>query len=235
MAYKYNPIPADTGGYGGKVPLSAELIEEPVVKTNTAVSSGTSAGTDNGYNRYISSLMEQQAQLKGQKDAAVNAAYKNAKINLDNSREASLKDSYVAYMKGLKYMPQISAVSGNGGYAQSLAAKQQLNYESNRAAIEQNYLNSLRELEANKAAGLISNQENYLDGAQSYLSQLASMQKSYSEPEVNTAATGTTTGEYKYKVGSQTMSRAQLLEYLASLGLTTEQAKAYMDRNNLSL
>ena len=221
MAYRVNPIPANTGGYGlQRMPQKAELVEEPVA-------TAAAAPADNGYTSYINALMQQQAALKAQRDAQVNAAYSNAKNSLTGAKQASLKDSYVAYMQGLKNMPQISAVSGNGGYAQSLLAKQQLGYENNRAAIEQNYLNNLRELEANKAAGIISNQADYLDGAQDYLSRLASAQNSYSAPAAATA-------EYKYKIGSQTMTRDQLLEYLASIGMTTEQAKAYMQRNNLN-
>lgn len=228
MAYKINPIPADTGGYGlQRMPQKAVVIEEPVVNTGT-VAAGSAA---DGYTSYINALMQQQAELKAQRDAQVAAAYDNAKANLDSTRKASLKDSYVSYMKGLKNMPQISAVSGNGGYAQSLLAKQQLGYENNRTAIKQDYMNNLRELEANKAAGIISNQADYLDGAQSYMSQLANMQKNYSAPA---AAAPAVTGEYKYKIGSQTLTREQLLDYLASIGMTTEQARAYMERNQLN-
>ena len=258
MGYKINPIPADTGGYGvQRMPQKAVVIEQPTVVAATPAVTTATAPVDNGYNAYIAALNQyqadynrQQAELKAQqqalkekRDAAVNLAYDNAKDSLGNAKKATLQDRYVAYMQGLKAMPQVSAVNGNGGYAQSLATKQRVNYENNRAATQQSYLDALKELESDKAAGLLSNEESYLTGIQNmennantYLQQLASLQESFKaqQPAVTASAPVTTTGEYKYKVGGQTMSRAQLLEYLASIGLTTEQAKRYMETNKLN-
>ena len=223
------PLPQTEAKMSGRPQARpAEEISTPVTVAANPVAA------ENGYSAYLEKLMAQQAEAKAQRDAAVNKAFNAAKANLEDNKNASLRDSYVAYMKGLKTMPQVNALGGNGGYAQSLATKQQLGYENKRASIQQGYIDALRELEANNAASLASNTDNYLTGvqnlegtAQNYLAQLNMLQK-------NNAKT-TTTGEYKYKVGNKTMSRSALLEYLANLGYTEEQAEEYFKNNGLTL
>lgn len=259
MAYRKNPVP-EGGGYGQQgLDMLSKLNKNPVTfveQPAAATVSATAAPVDNGYNSYLAALNQQQAayekqqaemraqqqKLKAQRDAAVNEAYNTARENLGGAKEATLRDGYVAYMQGLKAMPQISAVNGNGGYAQSLATKQRVNYENNRAAAQQKYLAALNELEANRAAGLIANQENYLSGiqgmennAKTYLQQLAAMQENFKtqQPAVTGSAPVTTTGGYKYKVGGQEMSRTEMMAYLAGLGMTAEQAEAYLRTHNL--
>ena len=226
----------------------ATPVTTPVTTTVSA------APADNGYNSYLAALSQQQAAyerqqaemraqqqaLKAQRDAAVNEAYNTAKDNLGGAKESTLRDGYVAYMQGLKAMPQISAVNGNGGYAQSLATKQRVNYENNRAAAQQNYLAALKELEANRAAGLIANQENYLSGIQkmedsasNYLQQLASLGDSFkmqtSAPAVTT--TNVTTG---VKLGDKVMSTQDYINYLISVGYSPAAAAQLFKDKGLS-
>ena len=109
-----------------------------------------------------------QDKLKAEQEALIGKNYDTSSGNLGTAKTDSLQDSYVAYMKGLKNMPQISAISGNGGYAQSLAAKQQLNYENNRKAIEADYLSKLYDLQAERDAALLSANNTYNTNLSNY-------------------------------------------------------------------
>lgn len=202
------------------------------------------------YEQQQAQLRAQQLAVKNSRDNQINQAFNNSKNNLDTAKDSSLKDSYVAYMRGQKVMPQVAAVGGNGGYAQSLANKQQLNYENNRSSIQQNYLDNLRQLEQDRTAGLAANEENYLNGimgletnAQKYLDQLNALQKddaSYATQMasliksavpsgVSTSGTANFTG--KYRVGDKTMSRQELINYLIDYGMTPQQAADYLANN----
>ena len=202
-------------------------VAQPVYDTVTTSAPAASSGSsDNGYSEYKALL----AQMKAEREAQVNAAYNRGKANLDNAKNSSLKDAYTAYMHGLKNMPQIAAVGGNGGYAQTLAAKQQLNYENNRNGIEQNYMDNLRELQANRDNSIVSSN-------QDYLTDMASLVKSGTPnlSSVAAASGGTTSNVFsgKYKVGGKTMSRDEYLAYLAGYGMDADEAANYMQKNNI--
>lgn len=204
-----------------------------VPATSTATADTSSAS--NAYADYLAELKAMQAKLKAQQEAQVNAAYNQGKTNLDDARTGSLKEAYVTYMQGLKNMPQIAAAGGNGGYAQSLLNKQQLNYENNRSGIEQNYLQQLAELENNRAAGIVSANKDYT-------SQMASLLNDDILTKAAEAATGTSAGTsagtsgaaQTYKVGGQTMTKSELLAYLKSLGMTSSTAAHWMKANGIS-
>ena len=210
------------------------------------------------YEKQQAELKARQNELKAARTGQMNEAFDNSKLNLDGAKESSLKDSYVAYMHGLKNMPQTSAISGNGGYAQSLLNRQQLAYENNRNAIEQNYLDNLRQLEADKNAGLATIEQDYLNGimgletnAQNYLNQLAALKNNdntYSEqmaaiinkasaPAAKTGATATKSGteEYTYKLGGKSYSAQELITYLKGQGMTQAEIARYMQANGLTL
>jgi len=201
-------------------------VAKPVYETvtTTVAAPAASGGGDNGYSEY-KALLEQ---MKREKQAQVNAAFNQGKESLDNARAAANKDAYIAYMHGLKNMPQRAALGGNGGYAQSLATKQQLNYENNRGSIYQNYLDNLRELEAAKANGIVA-------ANQDYLTDMAGLIKSGAPAAAAGNETTTTNNVWggKYKVGSKTMSRDEYLAYLAGYGMDAAQAAEYMQKNNI--
>lgn len=119
-----------------------------------------------------------QDKLKAEQDALIGKNYDTSSGQLGTARQDSLQDSYVAYMKGLKNMPQISAVSGNGGYAQSLATKQQLNYENNRRAVEADYMNRLAALQSERDAAL-------LDASNTYNTNLSNYDLNYQDKVAN--------------------------------------------------
>lgn len=198
-------------------PTTAEPVYEKVTVAAAA------PARDSGFDEYKALL----AQMKAEKQRQVNAAYEQGKQSLDNARLAADKDAYITYMRGLKNMPQMSAVSGNGGYAQSLLNKQQLNYENNRSGIAQNYFDNLRQLQTNRDNSIIS-------ANQDYLSDMAGLIKN-GVPSVSNAADTTTSNVFggKYKVGGKTLSRDEYLAYLAGYGMDAEEAAAYMAKNKI--
>ena len=203
--------------------------EQVTVPDSTAAAPAVvaSPAIDSGYNEYKALL----AELRAERDAQVQAAYNQGKQSLDAARANSNKDAYIAYMHGLKNMPQISAVSGNGGYAQSLATKQQLNYENNRADIMQNYMDNLRQLQANRDAGVLSN-------GQDYLAQMAELVKdntTTAAKAASSAAAGTTSGEYNYKLNGKNYNAQEFVNYLKGIGMTQADIARYMQANGLSL
>lgn len=196
-------------------------------------------------------LAAQQLALKNQRDAEINAAYNNSKNLLGTEKDNALAKAYTAYMQGRKNMPQIAAVGGNGGIAQSILAKQQLNYENNRNAVEQKYLEDLMQLDANKNAGLTasteayttglmglqSNSQNYLDNLRAlqndvtgYAGQMETLLNKLNNKVTTATATPKLTG---YKVGGKTMSKEEYLAYLANLGMNAEEAYDFMKNNNI--
>ena len=62
--------------------------------------------------------------------------------NADNLRQL-----YIAYMQGLRGVPQQSAVWGAGGEIESLKNRSRLNYETNRAKENRNYTGSLGDIQ----------------------------------------------------------------------------------------
>lgn len=72
------------------------------------------------------------------------AANKNAAM-ANNSE--NLRQLYIAYMQGLRGIPQQSAVWGAGGEIESLKNRSRLNYESNRAKENRNYAGILGDIQ----------------------------------------------------------------------------------------
>lgn len=88
----------------------------------------------------INANRERETKLLGESFAA----RKNAAMasNSDN-----LKQLYIAYMQGLRGIPQQSAVWGAGGEIESLKNRSRLNYESNRAKENRNYAGILGDIQ----------------------------------------------------------------------------------------
>lgn len=206
------PLAPDLTGRGAG--YANNLYDEPV--TQVAVADTQASAAADEYKRLL-------RQMQAERKAAADAAFKQGKANLDTAKTAALRDGYVAYMQGLRNMPQLTAAVGNGGYAQSLAAKQQLGYENNRAAVEQGYLDNLRELQANRDAQIVS-------GNQDYLTELASLVKNTAEK-----AAANENGGYRYTLGGRTYDEQGLITYLKSLGMTQEAIARYLQAKGLTL
>lgn len=257
-------------GTGGGAPVvTAPAAATPVDNSSAFISvlEGMRADRDAEIARQREEYEKQQAEqkarftdMKNTRDAQVNETYGNSKLNLDSAKQAADRDNYIAHMKGLKTMPQLSAVGGNGGYAQSLLSKQQVNYENNKSDIERTYLDDLRQLEADKNAALAANEEDYLNGimgletnAQDYLTRLEAMRTDdealaaqmagvidkVSVP-VNTAVqtatyTAPAASEYRYKLGGKSYNAQEFVTYLKNMGMSQAEIARYMQANGLSL
>lgn len=197
----------------GITSYSNDLYSQPVSQ-EVVGGSGTSSAAD----EYKNLLKQMQAQKK----AAANAAYKTGKANLDAAKEEANRNSYIAYMQGIKNFPQMNAVTGNGGMAESIASKHRLNYENNRNAVEQQYLADLLNLQTNRDNNIVS-------AEQDYLTQLMSMSKP------TTKSSGTKETQYRYKLGGNTYNEQELVAYLKSLGMTPEAIARYLDAKGLDL
>ena len=116
--------------------------------------------------------LEAQAKEKARQEriAAINSSKASELLQLGDSYNAQKKSAgmvsddnmrqlYIAYMQGLKGIPQQSALWGAGGEIESLKNRSRINYEDNRARenrsyagilgeIQQKYNDDLRELEA---------------------------------------------------------------------------------------
>lgn len=216
------PTPEETGGSS-----SLGIVGGTTGSTaGTGGTGGSTGGTSNADSAYLAML----AQLQSQKEKQLADAYAKGKANLDLARDDALRNSYVAYMRGLKAMPQVSEASGNGGYSQSLATQQQINYENNRNNIENTYLAQLRELEADRAAGDVDLQNDYV----TQLAALYNGGKSRSTGGSTGGTTGTVaTGERTYKMGNRVMTQAELAQYFKDKGWSAAEVDRYMTTHNL--
>ena len=74
----------------------------------------------------------------------------------------NLKQLYIAYMQGMRGIPQQSAVWGAGGEIESLKNRSRLNYESNRASENRNYAGVLGDIQQKYNDDLNKLEQKYL-------------------------------------------------------------------------
>ena len=236
-AQQYAQRALEGKGPGGYVPtsLSANAIMNayPITEDRSDDnSSGDVTTASNGgdmMSRYLSELERQRAE----KQAALDAQYRQGKKNIEDSAADSNKDAYTAYMHGIKNMPQKSAMYGSGGMAQSLANKSQLNYENNRNNIAVAKQQALADLESDYRAGV-------LDAGDDYLTKLTAAQGKITTQNktVSGGGTGTTgaAGTKSYKIGNTGIkadSEMSLYNQLIAMGFTRKEAEDYMLRNGV--
>lgn len=130
-------------------------------------------------NEKLAALEEQKKQTL----ADLETQYGQGKQNISDQATDSNRQAYIAYMQGIKNMPQSTAMYGSGGMVQSLANKSQLNYENNRMGVEKNKMNSLTDLE-NSYRGKVSEAENLysqgvLDTNDSYRNSVLNVDDAY--------------------------------------------------------
>lgn len=116
---------------------------------------------------------KEREKIRREKENAINAAKEKeldyltkgfdaeksvAKLAADNN----MRELYIAYMQGLKGMPQQSALWGAGGEIESLKNRSRLNYEDNRAKESRNYAGILGEIQQKYNDDLRELEEKYL-------------------------------------------------------------------------
>lgn len=101
---------------------------------------------------------EQKEKEHQQKIAAINSSkdeeikylgqnFAREKDSQELLMEDNMRNLYIAYMNGLKGIPQQSALWGAGGEIESLKNRSRLNYENNRAKEQHRYAGALSEIE----------------------------------------------------------------------------------------
>ena len=73
-----------------------------------------------------------------------------------------LRQLYIAYMKGIKNMPQQSVLWGAGGEIESLKSRHRINYENNRANQNAQYGSIISEIQQKYNDDLMALEEKYL-------------------------------------------------------------------------
>lgn len=188
-----------------------------------SINEGTGSYTvqNSAYSAYMAELERQRAERQRMLDEQ----YNQGKQNIRDTARGSNKQAYIAYMQGLKNMPQAAAMYGSGGMAQSLANKSQLNYENNRKDIEKAKISALGELESDYRSGVMSGQDRYLTA----LKNAPDRVKTYSVPQYTTTLGDKTL----YKGGNKEQSIDALTSQLLSMGYTRAQITDYLKRQGL--
>ncbi|MEG1049200.1 MAG: hypothetical protein RSE24_01515, partial [Oscillospiraceae bacterium] len=99
---------------------------------------------------------------RAQKKAALDRGFNRQKGEAESRSGENMKQLYVSYMKGIKGMPQQTALWGAGGAAESLKNRSQLNYENSRAKENREYTSVLGKLQQRYNDELSALEEMYL-------------------------------------------------------------------------
>ena len=256
----YNPY-GRTGGvdssgnvkvWNGPTPVPT-VVEVPNNNTGSGGSSGGGGGS--AYNSVSSSdraiqdaLAEmrsyyerQQAELarrEAERKALLQQQYNTARNQARNARDESLRQTYLAYMRGTKNNKQLGAVTGGGGELETLKNKSQLNYENNRGNILAEYDKAEADLLAQLNAEQMANADTFADRmstiGDNFYSQLQNYTSAY-KAAANNAANGangpsgsavkTQTTTKKIKVGDDEYSLAEWIQSQVNSGKTLAQAQ----------
>jgi len=115
-------------------------------------------------------LAAQRAALENSYNSRKNLLGQNfdaQKLAAEQNNNSALRDLYIAYMQGIKNIPQQAAIQGAGGEIESIKSRHRTSYEDNRAKqnisygdiiseIQQKYNNDLMELEEKYLKQLMS-------------------------------------------------------------------------------
>ena len=115
----------------------------------------------------------EEAKLRKEKTAAINKSRESEKKllsqNLTLSKNAAkqtnnnnLRQLYIAYMQGVKGIPQQQASWGAGGEIESLKNRARVAYENNRAEENRSYADMLDEIQQNYNNDLKTLEDKYL-------------------------------------------------------------------------
>ena len=103
--------------------------------------------------------------LEQQRSAAVDRLNQNLYLQQNQAKidnENNLKQLYIAYMQGMKNIPQQAAVWGAGGEIESLKNQRRISYENNRAQENRNYSDILSRLQQQYNEDLYQLEQKYL-------------------------------------------------------------------------
>lgn len=99
---------------------------------------------------------------KGRAIQLMNQNYDLQKKEAKTNNENNLKNIYVAYMQGIKNIPQQTALWGAGGEIESLKNQRRINYEDNRVKENANYNGVLNKMQQQYNNDLLELERKYM-------------------------------------------------------------------------
>ena len=163
----------DTGAELPPIPYINTANKTQSSTVNKTVSNKSGANTVIAQNNANDELARQKALLLQQKRNEIEkqyatnqnrlaANYDEEKLAAQQSNDEILRQLYIAYMQGIKNMPQQSALWGAGGEVESLKSRHRMNYEDNRAKQNTQYGGIISELQQKYNKDLMELEEKYL-------------------------------------------------------------------------
>ena len=149
---------------------SATVNKTTTNKAANKTSNKASTAVQNNANDELArqkALLLQQKRNEIEKQYTTNqnrlaANYDAEKLAAQQSNDELLRQLYIAYMQGIKNMPQQSALWGAGGEVESLKSRHRINYENNRARQNTQYSGIISELQQKYNNDLMELEEKYL-------------------------------------------------------------------------
>lgn len=138
-----------TGAAAGSSTKTAKTAKTSAVATSAAPQHSSTQAD------YLKTLLDLQKSYLG---SSYNASRKQAA----QDNEDSMRDLYIAYMQGIKNMPQQTALWGAGGEIESLKTQHRLNYEDNRAKQAREYGSILDDIQQRYNSDLWELEQKYL-------------------------------------------------------------------------
>ena len=170
--YELPPVPY-LNINSAKVNSTAAAPKKTAAKTAAKTTVSTSAANSSAaalQDVYEQKLREQRAALENSYNSRRNLLgqnYELQRLAAQQNNNSALRDLYIAYMQGIKNIPQQAAMWGAGGEIESIRSRHRTSYEDNRAKqkisygdiiseIQQKYNNDLMELEEKYLKQLMS-------------------------------------------------------------------------------
>ena len=129
---------------------------------NTAAANNSTAAMQE---IYAQKLRQQRAELENNYNSRKNLLGQNydlQRLAAEQNNNSALRDLYIAYMQGIKNIPQQAAMQSAGGEIESIKSRHRTNYEDNRAKQNLNYSDVLSEIQHKYNNDLMELEEKYL-------------------------------------------------------------------------
>ena len=133
------------------------------IKTTKTAADSNAAAMAEIYRQEL--LAAQRAALENSYNSRKNLLGQNfdaQKLAAEQNNNSALRDLYIAYMQGIKNIPQQAAIQGAGGEIESLKSRHRTNYEDNRAKQNISYGDILSEIQQKYNNDLLELEEKYL-------------------------------------------------------------------------
>jgi len=100
--------------------------------------------------------------LKSREKKYLGNSYNAQRLEAQSNNDDAMRSLYIAYMQGIKNMPQQTALWGAGGEIESLKTQHRLNYEDNRAKQIREYNGILSDIQQRYDRDLWELEQKYL-------------------------------------------------------------------------